>query len=219
MSFNILLVNFDHIRTATIETELVTVGYRVIRSEQQANPDLLIARFAPDLVLISGDSPAAIETVSEFRKVTRLPLMVTSRTADRITEVAALRSGADDYVEYSETAPTLILRIKRLITLHSRHRKLFAPDLDLTMDVSNRKTTIKGEDLNLTRTEFELLRIALENSHRVIDRKEFLESVWGGWMGNDHILEVHISRLRQKVKATSGQHIFTPVRGIGYRLL
>lgn len=218
MSFNILLINFDHIRTSTIETELVTIGYRVIRSEHQSNPQLLIARYAPDLVLFSGDSPAAIEMVSEFRKVTQLPLVVTSRTRDRVMEVAALRSGADDYLEYSEFSPTLLLRIKRLINLHGRHRKLHAPDLDISMDVSNRQTTVHGSQVNLTRTEFELLRIALENSHRVIDRKEFLENVWGGWMGNDHILEVHISRLRQKIKAIGGQHVFTPVRGIGYRL-
>jgi DNA-binding response OmpR family regulator len=58
----------------------------------------------------------------------------------------------------------------------------------------------------------------MHNKHRVVNRQELLDRVWGTWFGDDHLLEVHISRLRRKIEINGGPRIAIAVRGVGYRL-
>jgi DNA-binding response OmpR family regulator len=89
---------------------------------------------------------------------------------------------------------------------------------DLIVSLDNRIVSFGQTIINLTRTEFELLAILMHNKHRVVHRQELLDRVWGTWFGDDHILEVHISRLRRKIELHGGPRIAVAVRGVGYRL-
>ena len=71
---------------------------------------------------------------------------------------------------------------------------------------------------DLTRIEFDLLGILLEQPTRVVPRDELVSRVWGSWFGDDHVVEVHLSRLRAKVVRAGGPRIGVAVRGVGYRL-
>ena len=78
--------------------------------------------------------------------------------------------------------------------------------------------TVENNVVELTRTEFDLLAILMENSHRVVHRQELLDRIWGTWYGDDHVLETHISRMRKKVTDARGPRVAWAVRGVGYRL-
>jgi DNA-binding response OmpR family regulator len=77
---------------------------------------------------------------------------------------------------------------------------------------------LAGAELDLTRIEFDLLAILLEHPTRVVPREELVSRVWGSWFGDDHVVEVHLSRLRAKVVRAGGPRIGVAVRGVGYRL-
>jgi DNA-binding response OmpR family regulator len=87
----------------------------------------------------------------------------------------------------------------------------------VVVDTSTRTATATGCELNLTRTEFDLLALFIGAPQRIFSRDELLDGVWGSWYGDDHVVEVHISRLRRKVKAASGLRVCVAVRGIGYK--
>jgi DNA-binding response OmpR family regulator len=88
----------------------------------------------------------------------------------------------------------------------------------LTVDTETRVATVDETELDLTRTEFDLLVMLMDNPRRVVNRQALLEGVWGSWYGDDHVVEVHMSRLRTKVKAAGGPRIGVAVRGVGYKL-
>jgi DNA-binding response OmpR family regulator len=88
----------------------------------------------------------------------------------------------------------------------------------ISVDTETRIADVNGVELDLTRTEFDLLVMLVDNPRRVVNRQAMLENVWGSWYGDDHVVEVHMSRLRTKVKAAGGPRIGIAVRGVGYKL-
>ncbi|MGO1488738.1 MAG: winged helix-turn-helix domain-containing protein, partial [Arachnia sp.] len=73
------------------------------------------------------------------------------------------------------------------------------------------------ELVDLTRIQFDLLAALAENPTRVLTREQLVERVWGDWYGNDHHLDVHLSRLRQRITASEGPRVAHAVRGVGFR--
>jgi len=88
----------------------------------------------------------------------------------------------------------------------------------LAVDTDAREARLDGVPVDLTRTEFDLLVALIENPTRVVTRDALLQRVWGEWYGDWHVVEVHMSRLRNKVKKAGGPSVGTAVRGVGYKL-
>ncbi|NHB86121.1 winged helix-turn-helix transcriptional regulator [Tessaracoccus sp. HDW20] len=74
-----------------------------------------------------------------------------------------------------------------------------------------------GETVDLTRIQFDLLASLAEQPRRVLTREQLVERVWGGWFGTDHHLDVHLSRLRQRINQAGGPRVAHAVRGVGFR--
>lgn len=88
---------------------------------------------------------------------------------------------------------------------------------NLSVDLESREARVQDTTLDLTRTEFDLLAALLENPKRVVPRRELVERVWGDWYGDDHMIEVHMSRMRSKVAKAGGPKVGVAVRGVGYK--
>ena len=88
----------------------------------------------------------------------------------------------------------------------------------VVVDPSLRSASVRETPLDLTRTEFDLLRAMMSQQRRVIPRRELLEAGWGACPPSDHVLDVHLSRLRRKVLRAGGPKIGVPVPGVGYRV-
>jgi len=131
-----------------------------------------------------------------------------------------LAAGVDDFINGSKSHRIVLARtelaIRKFASSQFHCRELTNGGLHINID--DRTASVNGKLMALTRTEFELLTVLTENAHRVVHRKELLDRVWGNWYGDDHILEVHISRLRRKVHNAGGAQLAVAVRGIGYRL-
>ena len=88
----------------------------------------------------------------------------------------------------------------------------------VSVDADSRRAFVGDVEVHLTRTEFELLRLLLSSAQRVLPRPEIVRAIWGDWPGDDHLIEVHVSRLRRKIVNAGGPSVVEAVRGVGYRL-
>ena len=88
----------------------------------------------------------------------------------------------------------------------------------MSVDLGQRRVVVGDTVLSLTRIEFELLKLLVENRPRVMNRSELVTAVWGQWAGDDHVLEGHLSRLRSKVVRAGGPRLARSTPGVGYSL-
>lgn len=170
------------------------------------------------VVLSDPDAEAGHRVCQLVRSATQVPLCMVCDSARESDEVMALANGCDDFVHL--TAPPAVLRA-RLATLVARGRGHCEPVMTfgcLLVDPQMRRATVRGEPVILTRTEFDIVAALLANQRRVVTRLELLEAAWGGCQTHEHVLDVHMSRLRAKVLAAGGPKLGEPVPGVGYRV-
>lgn len=200
-----------------------TAGFRTFSHFEDQNPIAALHQTKPDVVVMATESGIgnALSICRQVRAQLDLPVIVSPQFHDEVEEVSCLSAGADDYVSRDRNQRILVTRTTAVIGREkARHNpiKNLLVHKDLKLNIENRLAMVGERMLDLTRTEFELLAILMHNKHRVVHRQELLDRVWGTWFGDDHILEVHISRLRRKIELHGGPRIAIAVRGVGYRL-
>jgi DNA-binding response OmpR family regulator len=174
-----------------------------------------------DVVILDWMLPdgSGIDLLSAWRKSgIQTPIIVLTARTELIDKVLGLELGADDYVTKPFHARELLARVHaRLRTTHRRSKdegqRLSHGGID--MDLRTRSVTYEGETLSLTKMEFSLLRLFLENPNKVLARDELLNRVWGyESFPSTRTIDTHVLQLRQKTRAD----LFETVRGIGYRM-
>lgn len=194
-------------------------GPSAVEKARLGQPDLIIL----DLMLPGFDGIEACRQIRTFSDA--YILMLTARE-EEIDKIVGFAVGADDYVVKPFSPRELIARSKAILR---RPRTQATGDLaisnndvirfgEIALD-SNSRTVMLGEQIiELTKTEFDLLEIMMENPKNVFSRRNLLESVWGGeWYGEIHVVDVHVGHLRKKLSdAGGGDGLIRTIRGIGY---
>ena len=149
-------------------------------------------------------------------------IMLTARD-DEVDRLVGLAIGADDYMTKPFSGRELVARIQVLLR-RPRSAASADPDADrrrcgdLEIDLLAREVHLDGTEIPLTKIEFDLLATLTGRPQMVFSRQILLEQVWGtNWVGDDHVVDVHIANLRRKIDRGGRSHIKT-VRGVGYRL-
>ena len=223
MSETILVIDDQADIRALLSMALKEAGYRVV--EADSGPAGIAAYHAhqPDLILldIGLGSMDGLEVCRQLRAVSSTPIIFLTSRADEVDQLVGFAAGGDDYVTKPFSPRIIVARVSSLLRRNQR------PDTEertrfeagpITVDVESREARLDGAPLDLTRTEFDLLVALIENPSRVVTRDALLQRVWGEWYGDSHVVEVHMSRLRNKVKKAGGPSIGTAVRGVGYKL-
>jgi two-component system KDP operon response regulator KdpE len=175
-----------------------------------------------DLMLPDVDG---VEVCRRLREWSRLPVIVLSAHGEEEVKVRALDQGADDYVTKPFSAPELLARMRSAMRRASVNTAPSEPVVrtgggDVEIDLVRRLVTRGGQDVHLTPTEYDLLRVLTSEVGRVITHGNLLRSVMGrGYEDATGTLRVHIASLRKKLEANPARpRIIVTEPGIGYRL-
>ncbi len=177
----------------------------------------------PDLVILDIAMPGltGIDVCRELRNWYEGPILMLSVISSDADKVAALDTGADDYLTKPFSTSELLARIRALLR-RSAARVTPPPTIlagDLEIDIARRIVKRSGEEIELTRMEFDILALLAQNADCVVTTRMILEKVWGPEYAEDaQTLRVHISHLRKKIEPqpSSPQYILTET-GVGFR--
>ena len=200
---------------------LTRAGYRVAVAGNGERGLELARSLMPQVILLDLTLPDAdgIELCKEFRTFTNAYIIMVTGKTDEVDKLVGLAVGADDYVTKPYSTRELIARIgvilrrPRALVDESRIRDLG----DVVVDVSARTVVLDGESIALTKIEFDILDALTVDAAVVRSRAFLIEAVWGpDWVGDTHVIDVHLANLRKKLDANGIKHIVT-IRGVGFR--
>jgi two-component system, OmpR family, KDP operon response regulator KdpE len=171
-----------------------------------------------DLVLPDGDG---IELCRQLREWSDVPVIVLSAVGDEDAKVRALAAGADDYVTKPFGPRELVARLEANLRRTEATPEEAVIETDgLAIDLARRSVQVGGEEVHLTPTEFDLLRLLARNRGRLMTHRDLLISVWGPGYGEDtQVLRAHIANLRRKIEPTGSQRYIRTDPGVGYRFV
>ena len=218
----ILLVEDDTRLGDSIKSNLELRGYQVTlcRNAKNAREMLLKENFSAGLLDIELPDGDGISLCQAMRlKDPSLPILIITARSDENTALESLSAGADDHIRKPFGLRELALRLEKLI--HRRSR--LTPTLkqgELILDLDERKALYRERDLHLSRKEFALLRIFLENAGRLMQRSQLLNAMEGEDILQDRTIDSHISHLRKKLQQGGCEELtLSSVYGEGYRLI
>lgn len=202
---------------------LSTRGYQVISASDGSEGLDLAIDHNPDLVILDLALPGmgGLEVCRELRSWYAAPILVLSVRGSDADKIAALDMGADDYVTKPFSAGELLARVRALLRRASGQatsRPVITAG-DLEIDIAQRRVRRAGEEIELTRIEFDIVAYLAQNADCVVTSKMILEKVWGPEYGEDtQTLRVHISHLRKKIEPHPSvpRYILTEP-GVGFR--
>ena len=223
MAEKILLVEDEEKLARMVELELQYEGYQVDKAfDGRTGLDRALSG-EYDLVLLDIMLPAlsGMEVLRRLRKESQLPVIMLTARDTVVDKVSGLDMGADDYITKPFAIEELLARIraalrKRPAQAAEEPRSLLAAGA-LTMDTERHEVEVRGQSVELTRREFDLLRYLLENKEKVISRESLLDHVWGfDFVGETNAVDVYIRFLRSKIDERFDIKLIHTVRGVGY---
>lgn len=224
-SRRVLVVDDEIPLTGVIGSYLRAEGFEVAFAHN--GPDAVAAarRVDPVLIVLDVMLPGfdGIEACRQIRQFSDAYIIMLTAQEEEIDKVLGLSMGADDYIVKPFSPRELIARVRAMLR---RPRASTAGPADaepfaiggLTLDSVARVVTVDGTIIELTRTEFDLLAVLAARPKAVVTRRQLIEDVWGdGWIGDDHVVDVHIGHLRGKLgDDTASPRFVRTVRGVGY---
>lgn len=182
-----------------------------------------INSFHPNLVILDLGLPDinGYEVLKQIRSWTQVPIIILTVTDDENTKVSLLDAGADDFLTKPFGSSELLARVRVAL----RHfGKMEATPIfqsgDLKVDLNSRKVEVRGQEVKLTKTEFELLQRLIRDAGKVVPQNKLLKEIWGVLAQEEsHYLRIYIKQLRKKIEVNPSMpiHIITEP-GVGYRI-
>ena len=196
------------------EAEVVYNGKDGIEKLKNEDFDLLIL----DIMLPGLDG---IEVCNRIRKFSDIPIIMVTAKDSTKDKVEGLDTGADDYITKPFEAEELMARIRAQLRRKTDNEKNEEENIlkidNLKMDTEKYIVTRDGNNIDLTKKEYDLLKYFLENIGIVLSRDQLLEAVWGyDYVGQTNIVDVYIRYLRSKIDDPYDKKLIKTVRGVGY---
>jgi DNA-binding response OmpR family regulator len=213
----------------TIRRELAAAGYQVFHAADGITGLAEIEKRSPDLIILDWMLPGidGLEVLHRTRDHVGAPVLMLTARSEEADRVIGLELGADDYLTKPFSMRELLARVRALLRRAERLTEMLAEDRrrsdevlrwqEIVINPAGYTITLQGEELQLTRTEFDLLHLFVRNPGRVFTREYLLDTIWGqSYIVNDRSVDNAILRLRKKLGPYS--EWIESVRGLGYRL-
>jgi two-component system, OmpR family, KDP operon response regulator KdpE len=225
MTPRILVVDDERQIRRALKDALVDEGYTVVTAESGEEAVRAVEEAPPDLIVLDLGLPgmSGLEVCRAIRPHSRAPILVLSARTTERDKVAALDQGADDYLTKPFGMDELLARVRAHLRRWQGdpepHTEIQAGSL--VIDLERRIVTLNGEEVKLTRTEYDILRYLAMNPGRVVTHANILQNVWGPLYEEDvAALRVHIAHLRRKIEADPARpRIILTELGVGYRFV
>ena len=220
----ILIVDDNEDVRQFVRASLEQEGFQVAEAIDGTSALTVFQEIKPSVVILdlTMGQPDGFEVCREIRKVSNVPIIMLTVRSEELDEAMCLAAGADDYITKPVSARILALRVSAQLRhanpalKESRERLTFGP---LELNLESRELQIGESSVSLTRTEFDFLRLLMEQPKRVFTREQIIEAIGGSqYFGSDHLLDTHASRLRIKIRSAGGPNVISAVRSVGYRL-
>ncbi len=200
------------------QVRIVSDGARAMKEFNLLGPDLVLL----DLMLPGVDG---YQLCREIRQKSKVPIIILSAKAEVFDKVLGLELGADDYITKTFDTKELVARVRAVLRRYqtgaqpaedtSRSKYIEYPDL--VINLSNYSVTFRGTPVDMPPKELELLYFLASSPNQVFTREQLLDHIWGyEYMGDTRTVDVHIKRLREKLRGNRFWSIST-VWGIGYK--
>ena len=222
----ILVVDDELAIVRLVRAKLQADGYAVVTAARGEEALALLEDQRPDLVILDLMMPGmdGFETLRHLREQSQLPIIMLTARAGDADKLRGLQSGADDYVTKPFNPDELSARVAAVLrrtagsTPVGGRTVLRYPGVEI--DLERRRATVDGEEVRLSRTEWELLAQLAGNAGRVMLHGELLSRIWGPEFRDEvHYLRTWVSRLRAKLEPDDDSpKLITTFPGLGYRL-
>ncbi len=219
----VLVVDDEHAIRRFLRTALDAHGYEVHEAATGEDAILQTINVRPDLIILDLGLPGidGIEVTRRIREWSQTPIIILSVQNQDTDKIETLDAGADDYL----TKPFSVGELTARLRVAMRHTRQEEPELvfisgKLRVDLTARLVTYAGEEVQLTPTEYDLLRLLIKHAGRVLTHQQLLKEVRGaGYQTETHLLRVHMSNLRRKIERDpSDPQVILTEPGVGYRL-
>jgi two-component system KDP operon response regulator KdpE len=224
-NLRILVVDDEKSIRSFLKTSLSAYGYSVFEATKGREALTESVSVHPDAIILDLGLPDmdGREVVLKIRKRTKTPIIILSVRDDPLEKIAALDAGADDYLTKPFSAGELLARLKavmrRLLPLEKEEILRIGK---LVVDITSRRITVNDNDIDLSPTEYDILKLLLLNSGKVLTHKQILREIWNkteDYEGILHLLRVTMSNLRTKIEPNPDRPTYILTEpGVGYRL-
>jgi len=226
VSSRILVVD-DEVQIARVlRGYLEQAGFAVITAHDGREALRLARQEAPDLIILDLMLPEidGLDVCRALRKESDVPIIMLTARVEETDRLIGLELGADDYVTKPFSPREVVARVRAVLRRAHDGADSAVEEVvqvgDLSLDVSRRALTVAGQRVELTPSEFEILRVMMRSPGRVFTRGQLLEAAQGeAYEGYERTIDTHIKNLRQKIERVPRrpEYLLT-VHGAGYRL-
>ena len=217
----ILLIEDEPAIRRLLKVSLEAQQFTVLEASSGKEGIELAAQKTPHLILLDLGLPdqSGLEVIRKIREWSPIPILILSVQDEESRKIEALDLGADDYLTKPFSVPELLARIR--VALRHTKGAPTSPILScgmIEMDLVAHTLKVEGNLIKLTTTEFEILRVLLKNSEKVVTHRQLLKEVWGpNSVEHTQYLRVYVAQVRKKLGKASEQ--IETEAGIGYRLI
>jgi len=219
----VLIVEDEKPILKVLKSTLSTSGLEVMTAETAKFALQLVAQSLPDVILLDLGLPDldGKKVIKTLREWTEIPIVVLSARHEENERINALDLGADDYVTKPFHMGELQARLRTALRHADRRRRGSSNYIGLGLKVNFERRTVKlmGQQIQLTRKEYDLLSCLVRHAGQVVTHKQLLAAGWGGALSDTQFVRVYIGQIRQKLEMDpSVPELILTEPGIGYRL-
>ena len=221
--YRILIVEDDAVIAKSVEKHLLAWGYDVHAVKDLSNVMAEFASYGPQLVLMDISLPFfnGYHWCTEIRRVSKVPVIFVTSMADNMNLVTAMNMGADDFIAKPFDLAVLTVKVQTML----RRSYEFAGGAELLehsgaiLNISDGTLTVGEQKIDLTKNEYRILHILMENKGKIVSRDAIMEQLWqSDSYIDDNTLTVNMTRLRRKLEDGGLNDFISTKKGVGYMI-
>ncbi|NDJ33053.1 MAG: response regulator transcription factor [Chloroflexi bacterium] len=218
---SILVVDDEHTIVNTLRAYLEKEGFAVYTASDGHEALRLARAHRPDLIVLDIMLPGidGLEVLRAVRAESDVYVLMLTAKAEEIDRIVGLTLGADDYLTKPFSPRELVARVKAILRRNRGEPRPMLSFAHIRIEPDARKAWVRGDLVELTPNEFDLLLTLAQNPGLVLSREQLIQHAWGhDYYGDDRVVDVNIGRLRKKIEPDpANPSLIVTVRGAGYR--